>query len=231
LVDSSTRSTDRACFMALRATLSNDDATRRAGLDAALELDPECGLAHFLRGEVLRARGESGPAFQSYLRAVNQTSAPPQAWPGLAETAMADHRPHIAQRALEVCARLEPGNARWHYNLGTVLLETDDNPKAARAAFERADALAPGDRDTLMNLATACVRAGDPEAARAVLERAQQLHPDDSDLVFNLAVLHVDHLNDPAGALELFRRYETMTGERSLRVERWIRELEARLQP
>lgn len=39
-------------------------------------------------------------------------------------------------------ARLEPGNARWHYNLGLTHRQMD-NPQAARQAFMRARQLAP----------------------------------------------------------------------------------------
>ncbi len=109
-----------------------------------------------------------------------------------------------AIRALRRAARLEPGRAEIHHDLG-VLLRQDDLNEEAIACQRRALSLQPGMLSAWMSLGNALLEEGEIEQAEAALKRALCLSPDRPEIWFNLANLYYRQA-DLESALTCYRR-------------------------
>jgi len=83
-------------------------------------------------------------------------------------------------------APLDPAEADGWYNLGCDL-ETEDAARA-RAAYQRAIAIAPSHVEALVNLGRLLHETGDLRGAEATYRRALDTRPDDAIALFNLGV-------------------------------------------
>ncbi len=229
LADSPKSEEVRANALAILSILEDNAEAKDALLEKALEIDEDSSLAHTLRGALEEERGRSDRALDDYMAALEAGGAPNEAWFGLARAAIAEHRLKLAEKALVVSERLAPRDPRWSYDLGTLLLSEGKRPARAVRALERARKLQPRDVDTLLNLGAAYLACGKEQRALETLEEAGRADPDDPDTLYNLAVFYADHAGDPETAVRLFKKYLEKTDSNRLRVEKWIRELEAKV--
>ncbi len=105
-----------------------------------------------------------------------------------AERAWQDGRMAEAALAFAAAARLNPGEARAHANLGVVLRRLN-RPAAAVAAHRRALALSPDDPGMRSNLGNVLRDLGRLAEAEVELRRAVALAPASRAFTYNLALL------------------------------------------
>jgi tetratricopeptide (TPR) repeat protein len=112
-------------------------------------------------------------------------------------------------------------------NLGILLAKSGRRDQAI-AAFTRA-ATANGQNASAFNWIGIVNReAGQYERAREAYEKAISIKPDYAAAHLNLGLLLEDHLKRPADAVQKYRDYFRLTGNKDLRVLPWIAEVEAR---
>ncbi len=83
--------------------------------------------------------------------------------------------------------RINPNDARAHYNLGIVLQRAGDT-EGAIAHYQQAIRLKPDDDTAFNNLGNALARAGRPEEAIARYEQALRISPDHPETHYNLGI-------------------------------------------
>jgi TolB-like protein/Tfp pilus assembly protein PilF len=137
--------------------LSVDEASERAALaqfDAALSLDPDYAAAHAARA-------------RSLTTLANQYAA------------LGEHEALYAQAiaAAERAIALAPDFAGAHSTLAFILFQGKLDARAARAPFERSNALGAGDATVQARWAQFCARTGRHDEAAAAIERALQRDP------------------------------------------------------
>jgi len=127
------------------------------------------------------AAGRLGDAVRIYQAILQRSPEDADAMAGLGVAALDGGRPDVARSILGEAARRKPDDALIHNNLANAAKALGDTA-AARTAYRRAVALAPGRGDVIVNLA-----AGLGGAGAAWAERAARLAPDDADAWFVLA--------------------------------------------
>lgn len=130
------------------------DRKALAWFDAAIDKDPGYAAAHAWRARTLSVLASQAP-----------------------ETAAMRRDRDAAIASARTAINLAPGYPAGYATLGWVLFNQVLDVKAARVAFDRARALAPGDADVLMASAIFNARTGQIEAARNDIARALVLDP------------------------------------------------------
>ena len=108
-----------------------------------------------------------------------------------------------AKRHYEEALRLQPGVAEWHYNLGSMLTDTD--PAAAAALCEAATRLNPQDGPAWTNLGYALLQLHRTAEAVPPLREGARLQPDNANAHLNLGVALL-RLGDRKQARAAFQR-------------------------
>jgi tetratricopeptide (TPR) repeat protein len=169
-----------------------DEATRNAmleqaeeALSQALKLNPNLGMAHFLRGQFRENEGEVIGALLLYRRAAE--SYDPEAHNALTNVYLKIYthetmlnRPVAARAALERAVHFQPAEADLRQQLETEYGEEGALPEAARKKYTFRPTAKP------VSAALATGRFGD---ARKAFEELTQLTPDDPAAWFNLGVV------------------------------------------
>ena len=172
-----------AAALALRvldelSELPNDDLHRAERLvEQALAMSPNSALAHYVKGQVLRARSRCQAAIPEYETAIalDRSRAPAYAHVGWCKflTGSLDGALPYFEQAIRLSPH-EPGIAPWYGRMGVILLLTSHIDEAI-AKLEKAD----GENTRLPFvhawLAAAYALKGDTERARAELAKAQAL--------------------------------------------------------
>lgn len=158
---------------ALRAGRGEHEEARRL-LERALELDPELPQAHYWMGWILRARGESGPALESFSRAASE-------WPayGAAHVARAGllldlGRKEEARQAIREGLLHCPYEAGLYEALGRWCAGENDPAKAMKA-FQRAVQINRRSLSAWLGLAEAAARDGNELEMTRALDAAVNL--------------------------------------------------------
>lgn len=159
-----------------------------------------------------------------------QVSRPlPQAMPAIAFSRalalMADGELPAAEAAFQALAKRYPGYSGPWTNLGIIAAQRGDH-WAAADLFAKAIAANPDNAVAIMALGTLLYQRGDIDAALARYRQAIVIRPDYAEAHLNLAVLYDQALHQPAPALEHYRRYQQLTGDKSLLIAAWILALE-----
>jgi tetratricopeptide (TPR) repeat protein len=137
--------------------------------------------------------------------AVEQPGADAIAAYGLGNFYFDKKRHEDAIAAWEQSREANPGIAVVHRNLGIAYWNVRREGAAARAAYERALTLHPGDSRLVAEFDQLCAKLGDPPAARlAFLEAHQALVAERDDATVELAALY-NETGHPEKALEIFR--------------------------
>ncbi|MBV9930579.1 MAG: tetratricopeptide repeat protein [Alphaproteobacteria bacterium] len=163
-----------------------------AALDHVARGDPFEAAAASRRLELLVQAGRKTEALAAARAAAERAPHDVEAWTALAdiETQTGAHREAAAalDKAIALAAGGETNRPEWALQVmrGNALLQAGDWP-AARAALERANALAPN-QPVVMNFLgyTQLERRENMAAATALIERASALQPDDAAITDSL---------------------------------------------
>ncbi len=132
-----------------------------------------------------------------------------------------------AEKAFLDLSKDVPDATGPHTNLGIIFAATK-RTDAAIAAFTRA-ANADGSNASAFNwLGILNRKAGNYERARLSFEKAIEVQPDYKAAHLNLGLLLEQSLNQPTAAVEHYRAYQRLAGDKDLRVLPWIAEIESR---
>jgi adenylate cyclase len=158
------------------------DLERAAELvSEALAISPRSALAHFARGQVLRAEGRWGDAIPEYQIALahnpNWVSASAylgfcKFWTGSIEEAL-----HLYERAIRLSPR-DPGIGIWYFRVGLARL-VQSRTEEAVSWLEMARDAVPDHANTHATLGSAYALIGDTERAATELAEARKLVGDD----------------------------------------------------
>ena len=116
-------------------------------------------------------------------------------------------------------------------NLGILDAKTEAQRKAATGWFTRAVAVNPQNAVALNWLGILYREAGQYPRAEQYYLQALAITPKDPAVILNLAMLYDVHMKRPADALARYREYQTLTGNRELKVTAWIKAIEAAQAP
>lgn len=132
-----------------------------------------------------------------------------------------------AEKGFKALAQVHPELGGPHANLGLLYRQAGKTAESV-AALEKAVAASPQQAQFQHQLALSYRAAGQFQKARAAYERALELEPDYAAAVLNLGILNDLYLNEPARALELYERYQALTGGKDAAVGKWIVEVKNR---
>ncbi|MBB3268529.1 tetratricopeptide (TPR) repeat protein [Azospirillum sp. OGB3] len=172
----------------------------------ALRLSPGWIEARANRAIILDKAGHPAEATADWRRLTLFDPGHPQAWRNLGDAfqSQGDAGTPQAVQALRRAARLDPGSAEVHHDLGVVLRRAGQLDEAVdsllHAIAVKAD-LAPAH----MNLGNTLLERGDDAAARASLRRALALTPASPEHWYNFGNALYAH-GDPLRALHAYRR-------------------------
>jgi tetratricopeptide (TPR) repeat protein len=124
------------------APTPEDLALVSAGLETAVEAEPEAAEVYLARGLVYRAAGQAENAINEFDYAAELSEDLAEAWLALAECELAQGRPMDAADALDHAADLDPNEIDLFVRMGDALLEAGD-PARAIHAYEEGLELAP----------------------------------------------------------------------------------------
>jgi tetratricopeptide (TPR) repeat protein len=202
-----------------------DAAQRELRLEQQLRDDSEDFWTSVFLGELISEKGESARAREIWSPVIEDERFPLCALRGWVETSLAEGENAAALAGL---LRLEAAGLDDYentYNIGTLLLQVDEDYTGAAERFAKARSLRPNELDPLLNLASARLLGGEIEEGRELLAIAEREHPEAPDLHFNLGVFFADEGGDTTKAIAHFERYLELGGEWKLRVEAWLAEL------
>lgn len=159
-----------------------------AALDAwqtATETVPTWPEPYYRIAEVLQAFGEREAAVQVLLRVQDANPRAPHLLCRQAEAYLLTEAPVQARDLSARAVAREPNCARAHVTFALARREEVDT---AVMHLRRAHQLAPGDRDTLLDLARVQAQGGRMEEAKETLARLQTLMPADAEVHYLLGV-------------------------------------------
>lgn len=165
--------------LARMTTLFNGGKAKEAEAEAArlLATQPDCAMAHSIRGSALAAMGRTDEAHRSWRAAVARAPDLLQALAGLGLQAMADGKPAAALRWLDRALALAPNSVEVQRARGNALTGLRDYP-AAHAAFAEVVRLTKRKAALpLMMLAQAAGHLGRDDEAEATYREALALEP------------------------------------------------------
>lgn len=131
-----------------------------------------------------------------------------------------------ARDTLQSLSEAAPGEPLAWLNLGLVHLRMEQ-PEKAVASLEKAVDLAPALPAAHNLLGIAYRRAGRIDEAREAYTTALRNDPGYALAHYNLAVLFDIYLQQPAKAIQHYRRYESLAPQAGSEVSLWISQLEA----
>lgn len=132
-----------------------------------------------------------------------------------------------AEKGFKALAQVHPELGGPHANLGLLYRQAGKTAESV-GELEKAVAASPQQAQFHHQLGLSYRAAGQFQKARAAYERALDLEPDYAAAVLNLGILNDLYLNDPARALELYERYQALTGGKDAAVGKWIVEVKNR---
>jgi outer membrane protein assembly factor BamD (BamD/ComL family) len=131
------------------------------------------------QGLVLSRQGRFEEAVELFAASLEQRESPSVRFE-MASALVGSRRSREAIEHIERCVELEPTHARAWSNLGYLRESILRDYQAARAAYENAVRLAPGDANAYFRLGHVCLELKDPAAALDHFKRFLQLAPPDS---------------------------------------------------
>lgn len=132
-----------------------------------------------------------------------------------------------AEKGFKALAQVHPELGGPHANLGLLYRQAGKTTESV-AALEKAVAASPQQAQFHHQLGLSYRAAGQFQKAKAAYERALELEPDYAAAVLNLGILNDLYLDQPARALELYERYQALTGAKDAAVAKWAIEVKNR---
>ena len=129
-----------------------------------------------------------------------------------------------AEKGFKALAQVHPELGGPHANLGLIYRQAGKTAESV-AELEKAVAASPQQATFQHQLGLSYRAAGQFQKAKAAYERALELEPDYAAAVLNLGILNDLYLNEPARALELYERYQALTGAKDPAVAKWAIEV------
>jgi tetratricopeptide (TPR) repeat protein len=166
---------------------------------------------HYVRAELLRARGRDAEAAEAYRMALSSSEDDAYLLARLAEAADAAGDAAGSDAALATALALDPRSEAAWLARGRIA-ERRERWADAIAAYERAELAAPASAEATRRLAALLLAKGARERALAVLERSSRRGPADEERALQarleLALLRDDGAQLEAAAAELLARGE-----------------------
>lgn len=185
---------------------------REAEADAVIEKalaanpeDPDILSAYATR---LLKNGKIAEAEEALTLAVTKSPFHQRARRQLGDLLRNADRTQDAIEVYEEMLRIKPDDADTHFNIGSLLLDTD--PVAALPYLEEACRLAPSKSKFLTSLGIAYLKDGRINESEATIRRAIDLSPDDPGIRNNLGIILVQT-----------RRFDVAIKEQSALLDRW----------
>jgi Flp pilus assembly protein TadD len=132
-----------------------------------------------------------------------------------------------AERAFKTLAQAHPELGGPQANLGLIHRQAGRSAEAV-TALEKAIEASPKQPVFFNQLGVAQREAGQFAKARESYEQALELEPNYAAALLNLGILHDLYLADPAQALVLYDRYQSLTGGKDAQVGKWVADLKNR---
>lgn len=135
--------------------------------------------------------------------------------------AMEQGDPAEARSRFEQLAEDYPDKAGPMVNLGIIAFQEGDT-EMATTWFERALEVNPDQVQALNHLGVIARNAGEFDDAEGYYRAALAVEPDYAPAILNLAFLLDIYLGNPAEAVDLYERYQSVASEPHPRLEDWI---------
>jgi tetratricopeptide (TPR) repeat protein len=146
----------------------------------AIEVDPKFARAYDNRGLCYYYQNQNALAVADFQKAIelDRESAHPSPWPylNLGITQQFLNQLSDSEKNIREALRLDPGLAKAHFQLGTVL-EDKAEPQAALAELKEAARLDPAYAEPHMAMARIYHKIGQEDAAREEVKIYLRLHP------------------------------------------------------
>lgn len=167
-----------------------------------LNKNPDCWMAHEIRGAALRREGNYEAAIHHYQEALRIRGCDAEALNNLATLQLEQGNVQGALQHYQTAIECRPNSAEPHNNLGHLLLQLGQ-VQDALTHCQRAVEIYPGYAEAHNNLANTLLASGRTNDALAHYQHAISLRPNDARYHFNLANLLVQ-LGQTSEACEQF---------------------------
>jgi len=209
----------------LLGRLETNPVLREFRFRKSIELDPDFAWGHYALALHYRDEGKAALALKHETGFVQRV---PDFVDG--REVLADLHRELGQwsdAAREYSAVLgsRPDDVRVGECLAGCLLRAG-RIEEAEATYRRLLAVDPSNARLHLGLGVIGMEREDVRMARHHLERSLVLDPGNPDVYYDLALLHEELLDDPRGAIEHYRRYLDLGGDRRFRVELKLRRLQ-----
>jgi tetratricopeptide (TPR) repeat protein len=184
---------------------TGDSKDAESHLDTAAKASPHDSGFQYNVGKFFMERGQFEQAAAYFTFAITNNPDNPDlanAHNALGKTYLKEGNANAAAGELVQAITLDPGNAQFHYDLGTVLFN-HSKPTQAISEFSRAIELQPDYALAHDNLAVALAGEGKLSEAIPHFAKVVQLQPKDPDARFNLGLAYLNN-HQPAEAAVQF---------------------------
>lgn len=180
---------------------------------------------HLYKADQFRERKQPEKAAEEYRRALNLAPDHLEARLSLGDVMMDLERYTRARYHYEQARQAHPDSPRPLLKLGNYSLQLEQ-PETARQRYEQALQVDPDYAKAYNNLAVVAMNRDDYDRAAELLEKLIRLDPTYANAYLNRGIIAADVQHDRQRALECFRTYVNLDGQRSTEVRRWIETLE-----
>jgi tetratricopeptide (TPR) repeat protein len=180
-----------------KADERGEAATAMAHYEAVLSLAPGFYPAHNNLGILYMKKGELEVAEREFLQVIEQDHNNAQAYFNLGNVLYITRRNEEAKQAIEEGLRREPGSAKGHYFMGSVLVRMGELP-AGEEQLKKARELDPRMPQVLIALATLYLQTGRDGEAIAMFDSFLRQFPNDPMAPkVRAAISKINHIPPP----------------------------------
>lgn len=163
--------------LAEAAMLRGDLALAETEINKALTLSPNSSIAHTYRGRYLVGRHDYQSALQEFDKAISLDAKAVEPLVAKGDVlAFAVNDKKAALETYHAAIRVDSQNARAHYGLGSVLMETGQLAEA-KTEFTQVTHLAPKNSSAWLSLGAVATNMNDLNAALSAFDKAAVLDP------------------------------------------------------
>jgi len=163
-------------FLGMAQYRMKDVPAALISFQSAAQCDPKMVFAYLGLGDAYAERGNDEEAAAAYSRALKLDARNPDALRGVGHVYLREKQFEKAVESLGALAKLEPGNAQVHADLGAAMFGAGDQD-SAEVQFQTALRTNANYPAALLGLANIDLRKGQEEQAIAVLQKLVKLVP------------------------------------------------------